>query len=392
MHELIRLTAAVVCVSIVAAWRADCVASDFLTEQLAEVQARASNDVRSLRVSLDGTVRIVAGSYNSVVDLNYPGKRSNADLPESDVVVPVFRDVILDFSKSRTWTKGVSIRGLATAEEDGSLKFRVVADPSEAAYDGRLATGLNPKESRDPLGILPGTRYPVEFYEIDTVIKYDNALFPLFAYAGHLPNGHSPPTSKDMRPRATAVRWAKRQDGNWGGHPVVVAVSEATASGAYVEAMLQPEYNYRPLRWSLYSRTGIHASLEIKYAEDAPLGHISSWTSQQYGIGHELVREEAYSVILFEVNTPMNDAGAFRLKPVDGMVIERILPEGVSFEVAGRPDIKARTHYEVQDAIDAPSWGWYATVAVAAGLCIASAIALLFRRLTRFERVKEKAE
>jgi len=369
------------------AFVAPAAAEEDINSAIARANAQIRQQIHSIRYDIEGQMRFMKGSRNRINDSLFPGKRGTADLPPEDVVIPVWRQLILDFSRNRTWSKGSGYSASTKETDDGGLRAVIVQSIGESAFDGEVHTSREPKESIDPDSLAKGTRFPIEFVEIvpqdgGASIAWDSNLFPLFLFAGALADNQTPITSGDLRPGRTGTRWKTKLVFDEDGKQIVVVIGPPNAHGTYVEARLRRDLLYRPVRWEKYDRDGLQFKLVMAYEGTGELARLASWYLHSYNSQRQLVRQDEYTVTRIEINPPLDDA-MFRLTPTDGMVFERIGPTGVEFGVAGDESLTRRTHYDVQDAIEGRRWRWLKYLAGPVVALTAVLIFLFVRRLKK---------
>lgn len=328
-----------------------------INQAIAEAHNRIRANINSLQISLTGTVRYAKGSFNQAVIATSRAGSLRNDVPPSDVSTSVVREWVIDFANNRSWSKGDTMVGETKVASDGEPYVDIFATVGESAFDGKTLTGLHRKELQDTRSVAASQPHPIEFYAIeDPAFEIDAAMYPLFMFAGFLPDGRAPLTSNDLRPPTTHRQWRLKQMVEQNEVAIAVVVGPPTTFGQYVEAGLRPDIDYRVAYLTQYDASGVQMHLEIDYAFQGSDVALRSWVVHGYNAKGNLSRQDTYTVTKFQVN-PEIAASQFRLSPENGMVMSiHDADQSSHFEQAGRPDIRAITHSDITYTIQTRWW------------------------------------
>lgn len=365
-------------------WRSGLLASLMTSIAIAESALGAPADLATIQASLEslrqsagitqiryrGNVRIVQGSMNDLLDQPRP-RGTGPDVPARDIVQATQNEIVRDFRRNRTWSKGCEAHVKITKDANGNEQVLPYLQFSESTSDGIEAISVSPKGKREQQSIPSGIRVPVEVYRFkltengqDPTIPHD--LYPVYLSEGCLPSPDGPLTMRRYLPAFDAGKWRITQFAKIDGHDCPILVSLPTDSGHYDEYTLRPDLNYVPCRWVRYYKG--HPT-QVVTVEHEPLNgdrpRLMAWNIQTYRPAGVLFREETYRVDTIAHLNAIDEA-RFHLAPTDGMIVFDL--NDTDYRIAGNEAVRFDTNFQANEFLDrsARAWKWIIWVAVGA--------------------------
>lgn len=273
-------------------------------------------------------IRIVQRSMNEY--LEPPRARGVGPfVPAEDMVAEVEYELLRDFRRNRSWSKGADYAVELTKDADGSDGLMGYCEFYEAAFDGRELTRLTPKQNVDPKSLAPGIKIPVEFsrYALQDGAEdpeTDLGLYPIHLAEGSLPSPDEPITASRYLPPFAPQKCRLAGCTTIDGKELPVLVSTPVSGGVYDEFVLRSDLGYVPLRWTRYYGRRPYRVVNIAYdsaSDTRP--RLGGWTVQQYHSTGALDREETYTVQYLSHVDCAPDV-KLRLTPTEGMIVLKL--------------------------------------------------------------------
>jgi len=306
-----------------------------------------------------------------------------ANIPDRDATITLRRMTLFDFVSNRMRIDGESHHAMLN-EKAGQLSLLLYKSKTTAAFDGRTFMTLSPKELSDPASVPDGIKYPVEFRESvitdPSKISLELQNLPLLLANGAVLAPDVEVTAKQIRPEVGLTTWKELGRLTHDGHDAFSIVSPPSNAGNYIESVIRPDLQFRPVTWTSKNATAPSLTVDIKYDSNGSIVAPASWVMQYYADGRLSLEVEAV-VDSYAANPTMDDA-QFKLQPKDGMVIERQKDGGTDFTVAGQPRLSAPTNYALNRTLAAQR-AWTAWIIVPVAIIVSilvSAVAYWMRR------------